>query len=360
MFATASFHNVRPSRRRLAARFSHAGAARRHDPEALPAPRAGKNWLRARKNRRMGRSPFPHAPLFFPAPSLFIPSFCAAALLLLDIARLRHRWNALLGAARLGSSDGGTPPVDHRFGPTSWRKASAHQSDCLCKPTTRDKLGERSRPRPKPRRFGDPHPIRSDSGVAQRRAACPKRPVSRPDPTTLGRAAGRRLEPRRRRRGIRRGKERKERKERKKKKCRSAKPPKPIRADKNGKVGLTLTARLRTISQTFACGRWMRETDNMRAFRLSARRRKSYTSFSAFITISAQRGKANPKRLVPARQGLALAATPRPAPPRAFEAQTPGAVARFASAATLPQSPDAFLSPLDDAPHNRLDRRDAT
>lgn len=83
-----------------------------------------------------------------------------------------------------------------------------------------------------------------------------------------------------------------------------------IEADENEPVGLTLIAGSERFRKTFAFGRWMSETDNMRAFRISARRRKSYTLFSVFITISAQRGKANPKRLVPARQGLALAAIP--------------------------------------------------
>ena len=60
-----------------------------------------------------------------------------------------------------------------------------------------------------------------------------------------------------------------------------------IGADENETVGLTLTAGSERFRKTFAFGRWMRETDKMRAFRLSARRRKSYTLFSVFITIAA-------------------------------------------------------------------------
>lgn len=121
------------SRRPLFTTFGRAGAAlprafpMRAQPDAMtrkpcppPTPR-GSNASR-RKNRRMRRSPFPPAPLF--SRPLFLslhsvppPSFCWTLRLGPSMG------NTLLGAAPLGSSDGGTPPADHRSCPTSWRKA---------------------------------------------------------------------------------------------------------------------------------------------------------------------------------------------------------------------------------------------
>ena len=225
---------------------------------------------------------FPPPPLFFSRP-LFIPSSAPPPAFRWMLRVGPSTGDAIRGAARQGSSDGKTPSADHRSVPTSWRKSSARQSGCLCKPTTQINAANQAALDQGHAALAIHNRFAAAAGVTQRQAACLERPCF---PTLSDNAwarCGRRLESRRRRRGIRRGEEGRKR-------LRSAKPPKPpkpIRADENETVGLTLIAGSERFRKTFAFGRWMRETDKMRAFRLSARRRKSYTLFSVFITIAA-------------------------------------------------------------------------
>ena len=214
---------------------SHAGAKRRHDPEALPAPPLGGGWSNAsgRKNRRMGRSPFFFPPpLFFSRP-LFIPSSAPPPSFRWMLRVGPSTGDAIRSAARQGSSDGKTPSADHRSVPTSWRKSSARQSGCLCKPTTQINAANQAA-------LGQGHAALAihnrfapAAGAAQRRAACLERPCF-PTPSDNAWARhGRRLESRRRRRGIRRGEEGRKRL-RSAKPPKPPKPPKPIRADDRG------------------------------------------------------------------------------------------------------------------------------
>ncbi len=210
---------------------SHAGAKRRHDPEALPAPPlgGGVEQCLGPKESPDGPEPvfFPPPPLFFSRP-LFIPSSAPPPSFRWMLRVGPSTGDAIRGAARQGSSDGKTPSADHRSVPTSWRKSSARQSGCLCKPTTQINAANQAA-------LGQGHAalaihnrFAAAAGVTQRRAACLERPCF---PTLSDNAwarRGRRLESRRRRRGIRRGEEGRKR-------LRSAKPPKPIRADDLGR-----------------------------------------------------------------------------------------------------------------------------
>lgn len=208
---------------------SHAGAKRRHDPEALPAPHSGGEQCLGPKESPDGQEPvfFPPPTLFFSRP-LFIPSSAPPPSFRWMLRVGPSTGDAICGAARQGSSDGKTPSADHRSVPTSWRKSSARQSGCLCKPTTQINAANQAA-------LGQGHAalaihnrFAAAAGAAQRRAACLERPCF---PTLSDNAWARRrrrLESRRRRRGIRRG-------EKGRKRLRSAKPPKPIRADDRGR-----------------------------------------------------------------------------------------------------------------------------
>lgn len=99
-----------------------------------PPPLQGGAMPRAERIAGCAGARFlPH--LFFPAPS-FYPFIRTAALLLLDIAPRPIDGECPPRRRPACSNDGKTPSADHRSGPTSWRKASARQSGCLCKPTT--------------------------------------------------------------------------------------------------------------------------------------------------------------------------------------------------------------------------------
>lgn len=218
--------------RRLCARFPMRAQSDAMTRKPCPPPPLGGGAM-PRAERIAGWAGarfFPPRPSFFSRP-LFISSSAPPPSFRWMLRVGPSTGDAIRGAARQGSSDGKTPSADHRSVPTSWRKSSARQSGCLCKPTTQINAANQAV-------LGQGHAalaihnrFAAAAGVTQRRAACLERPCF---PTLSDNAwarRGRRLESRRRRRGIRRGEEGRKR-------LRSAKPPKPpkpIRADDQGR-----------------------------------------------------------------------------------------------------------------------------
>ena len=221
--------------RRLCARFPMRAQSDAMTRKPCPPPHSGGGAM-PRAERIAGwagaRFFFSPPPLFFSRP-LFIPSSAPPPSFRWMLRVGPSTGDAIRSAARQGSSDGKTPSADHRSVPTSWRKSSARQSGCLCKPTTQINAANQAALDQGHAALAIHNRFAPAAGAAQRRAACLERPCF---PTLSDNAwarCGRRLESRRRRRGIRRGEEGRKRL-RLAKPPKPPKPPKPIRADDQG------------------------------------------------------------------------------------------------------------------------------
>lgn len=113
--------NSEPGGRRLRARFPMRAQSDAMTRKPCPPPLQGGGKASRRKNRRMGRSPFPPAPLFS-RPPLFVPSSTPPPSFCWMLRVGPSTGDVFRGSARQGSSDCKTPPADHRSGPTSWAR----------------------------------------------------------------------------------------------------------------------------------------------------------------------------------------------------------------------------------------------